>query len=122
MLQEVYPIPFENQQLKRLTRRRKRLVKERVRYVNTLQSDLRAVSPGLVELTKDVQNVWFLNFLSSSKSLRQLTKKSRTSLLKIKQVGQKYVDIIQQWQERAVFSDDEDFMSPMLQQDIERNY
>jgi len=52
ILQEVYAIPQVNQELKRLTRRRKRLVNERVAYINTLQSDLRALSPGLVEITK----------------------------------------------------------------------
>ena len=62
VLQEVYEIPQENQELKRITRRRKRLVNERARYINTLQSDLRALSPGLVEITKNVKNCWFLTF------------------------------------------------------------
>ena len=72
VLQEVYEIPKENKQLKFLSRRRKRLVFERVRIVNALQSDLRAVSPGLVEITKDVQNQWFLNFSSSSKKWKSV--------------------------------------------------
>ena len=40
VLQEVYEIPQVNQELKRLTRRRKRLVEERVNNINILQSDL----------------------------------------------------------------------------------
>lgn len=120
ILQEVYAIPQVNQELKRLTRRRKRLVNERVIYINTLQSDLRALSPGLVEITKDVKNVWFLNFLASSGDLRQLARKPEKALLKIKQVGEKYVKVILEWQKSAIFSDDLSFMSPMLRQDIAR--
>lgn len=120
ILQEVYAIPQANQELKRLTRRRKRLVKERVIYINTLQSDLRALSPGLVEITKDVKNVWFLNFLASSSDLRELARKPEKALLNIKQVGKKYAAIIREWQKNAIFSDDLSFMSPMLKQDIAR--
>ena len=87
VLQEVHEISKENKQLKFLSRRRKRLVFERVRLVNAVQSDLRAVSPGLVDITKDVQNQWFLNFLSSVKDLQKLAKKTEKTILKIKQLG-----------------------------------
>jgi transposase len=120
VLQEVHEIPKENKQLKFLSRRRKRLVFERVRLVNALQSDLRAVSPGLVEMTKDVQNQWFLNFLSSVKDLRKLARKTEKSILKIKQVGKKYCGIIKQWQKEAIFSDEIEFISPLILQDISR--
>ena len=120
ILQEVHFIPQVNQELKRLTRRRRRLVNERVSYINTLQSDLRALSPGLVEITKDVKNVWFLNFLSSSKDLKSLAKKSKQSLMEIKQVGAKYLDIIIEWQKQSTFSQDIAFMSPMVMQDVQR--
>lgn len=120
VLQEVHCVPQENHELKRLTRRRRRLVNERVSYINTLQSDLRALSPGLVEITKDVKNVWFLNFLASANSLQLLAKKSKNSLLKIKQVGTKYAEAICDWQEKAIFSEDITFMSPMLKQDVSR--
>ncbi|PHS18942.1 MAG: IS110 family transposase [Kangiella sp.] len=120
VLQEVHFIPQVNQELKRLTRRRRRLVNERVSYINTLQSDLRALSPGLVEITKDVKNVWFLNFILSSKDLKSLAKKSKKSLMNIKQVGKKYLDIIIEWQKQSSFSQDIDFMSPMVMQDVQR--
>ena len=51
VLQEVSGTPPENEVLKRLTRRRRRLVNERVRVVNNLQADLQAVCPGLLEIT-----------------------------------------------------------------------
>jgi transposase len=63
VLQEVTGTPPGNEILKRLTRRRRRLVNERVRVVNNLQADLQAVCPGLLEITGEASNQWFLNFL-----------------------------------------------------------
>src|SRR5262245_64343055 len=63
VLQEVKGTPKGNEVLKRLTRRRRRLVNERVRVVNNLQADLQAVCPGLLEITSEAGNQWFLNFL-----------------------------------------------------------
>ena len=68
VLQEVSGTPPENEVLKRLTRRRRRLVNERVRVVNNLQADLQAVCPGLLEITGEASNQWFLNFLLSADS------------------------------------------------------
>jgi len=83
VLQEVVGTPQENEVLKRLSRRRRRLVDERVRVVNNLQGDLQAVCPGLLEITKDAANQWFLNFLVSADSLPKLARLKRPSLLKI---------------------------------------
>ncbi len=74
VLQEVKGTPAENEVLKRLTRRRRRLVNERVRVVNNLQADLQAVCPGLLEITNDASNQWFLNFLLSGESLTQIAR------------------------------------------------
>ncbi len=67
VLQEVRKTPQENETLKRLSRRRRRLVDERVRVLNSLQADLQAVCPGLLEITGDAVNLWFLNFLTSTR-------------------------------------------------------
>ena len=83
VLQEVVGTPHENEVLKRLSRRRRRLVDERVRVVNNLQADLQAVCPGLLEITKEAGNQWFLNFLISADTLPQLARLRRTTLLKI---------------------------------------
>ena len=64
VLQEIAPTPIENDQLKRLTRHRRRMVNERVSVMNSLQTDLQAVCPGLCDITRDVSQVWYLNFLS----------------------------------------------------------
>ena len=89
VLQEVRGTPKENEVLKRLTRRRRRLVNERVRVVNNLQADLQAVCPGLLEITSEASNQWFLNFLLSADSLPQLPRLRKATLLKIPAVGRK---------------------------------
>jgi transposase len=87
VLQEVTGTPKANEILKRLTRRQRRLVNERVRVVNNLQADLQAVCPGLLEITVDASNRWFLNFLLSADSLAQLARLRKSTLLKIPGVG-----------------------------------
>ena len=77
VLQEVMATPEENDILKRLSRRRRRLVNERVRVLNSLQADLQAVAPGLLQITRDVGNLWFLNFLTCRKGLLKLARVRR---------------------------------------------
>lgn len=120
VLQEVMPTPPENAVLKRLSRRRRRLVDERTRLLNALQSDLRATCPGLLSITGAADNLWFLTFLTCRKSLRSLARMRRASLLKLPAVGRTYADAIQAWQARAVFAADADLTGPMIQQDARR--
>ena len=67
VIQEVKPVPEENRQLKRLTRRRRQLVVEKVRLGNRLKADLQAVCPELAALTGSIDNRWFLSFLTARK-------------------------------------------------------
>jgi transposase len=120
VLQEVRGTPQENEVLKRLTRRRRRLVNERVRVVNNLQADLQAVCPGLLEITREVGNQWFLNFLVSAATLRQLAWLRQSTLLKIPSVGRKYARLIEDWQKRAHFSEEVEWVSEMIQEDAQR--
>ena len=120
VLQEVAAIPEENQMLKRLSRRRRRLVNERVRVLNTLQSDLQAVCPGLLTLTKDAGNLWFLRFLTSTDTLPQLARIRRRSILKIRGIGAKYADLIQKWQKGAQFSEEVKWVGQLIQEDTAR--
>jgi hypothetical protein len=101
VLNEVGQISEANEKLKRLTRRRKALVEERIRTSNRLHSDLNATSPALVNITKDICNLWFLNFLTARDDIRKLAKIQPSSLLKIKGVGKKYLTEIKQWQKDA---------------------
>ena len=120
VLQEVSGTPKENEVLKRLTRRRRRLVNERVRVVNNLQTDLQAVCPGLLEITGEASNQWFLNFLLSADTLPQLARLRRSTLLKIVSVGVKSASIIEGWQNRAHFSQEVEWVGEMIQEDAKR--
>ena len=120
VLQPVGVAPLENQQLKRLTRRRRQFVNEKTRVVNRLQSDLQAVSPGLVTITGDVDNLWFLHFLTARDDLTQLARMQRRSLMKIRGVGRIYVEAIQTWQRQATFSSDVDWVGEMIIEDAAR--
>jgi transposase len=117
VLQEVKGTPHENEVLKRLTRRRRRLVDERVRVISNLQTDLQAVCPGLLEITKAAGNQWFLNFLVGADTVPQLARLRQSSLLKIPAVGRKYASLIQDWQKRAHFSEEVEWVSEMIQED-----
>jgi transposase len=119
-LQEVAPTPAVNDKLKRLTRRRKQLVNERVRLVNRLHADLHAVSPGLAAITGDVANVWFLNFLTCRNDLTKLAKLHKKSLLAIRAIGKQYASVIQEWQHNASFAPEVDIVGEMILQDARR--
>jgi transposase len=120
VLQEVRGTPPENEILKRLSRRRRRLVNERVRVVNNLQADLQAVCPGLLEITGEASNQWFLNFLICADTLPQLARLQRSTLLKIGSVGVKCAAIIEDWQTRAHFSQEVGWVGEMIQEDAKR--
>ena len=120
VLQEVVAAPEENDILKRLSRRRRRLVNERVALVNALQADIKAVCPELLDITGDAQNLWFLRFLTCRDDLTKLAGVRRASLLKVPGIGIKYAGIIQGWQKRASFSHDVKWVSPMIQEDARR--
>jgi ERCC4-type nuclease len=109
-----------NQTLKRLTRRRRQLVNEKISIQNRMQADLQSVSPGLVDLVKNVDSRWYLHFLTCRPSLRNLATMRKESLLKIKGVGKKYAAVIASWQKEAHFSTDVDLVSSMIIEDAKR--
>lgn len=120
VLQEVRKTPRENEILKRLSRRRRRLVNERVRVLNNLQADLQAVCPGLLEITGDAGNLWFLRFITTTDDLRKLTRVRETTIRKISGIGAKYASIILSWQKQAQFSHDVEWVGEMIQEDAVR--
>jgi transposase len=83
VLHRVGETPVENQQLKRFTRRRRQLVEDKVRVANRLHGDLQAVSPGLLEITGEVDTIWFLNLLTCRDDLTKLAGIKPASVLKI---------------------------------------
>jgi len=120
VLQEIIATPEENDILKRLSRRRRRLVNECGRVINSVQADLQAVAPGLLQITGYVGNLWFLNFLTCRKGLLRLARMRRASLLKVSGIGATYADAIQAWQSRAFFGHDASLVCDMIQQDAAR--
>ncbi len=120
VLQKVVPAPPVNEKLKRLRRRRRQLVNEKIRVANRIQSDLQAVCPELLRSTKSVSNLWFLRFITCRDDLRQLVRLRRTTIIKLPGIGRKYAGIIQEWQRQASFSSEVDYVGPMIIQDTKR--
>ncbi len=77
--------------------------------------------PGLCDITQDVSQVWYLNFLSSTKSdLSALSRKRYRSLLKIKGLGKALIERVLAWQTHACFSPDVALVSPLILEDVSR--
>lgn len=91
-----------------------------MRIVNRLQSDLQAISPGLLEVTGSADNLWFLKFLTSRNEIQQLSRMHYQSLLKIKGLGNTYALEIKKWQETAQFSTDACWIGEMVIRDAKR--
>jgi hypothetical protein len=85
-----------------------------------LQDDLQAVCPGLLEITADAENLWFLHLLAHGEDLTQLARLHETTLLGIPALGKKYAAIIRHWQPRAFFSHEVAYASPMIVADTQR--
>lgn len=120
VLQEIMPAPRENDMLKRLSRRRRALVIEKSRLQSRLQSDLHAVCPGLLDIIKDADNLWFLRFITSVDELTKLSRLRPSTLLKIPGVGRKYAAIIKTWQPHASFSHEVEWVGEMIIEDARR--
>lgn len=119
-LTRVHEAPEVNRRLKRLTRRRRELVGEKVRVLNRMQSDLMSVCPELLGITGAVDNLWFLRFLASRDDLVKLAGMRPESLLKISGVGRVYAAKIRSWQRRASFSEQVSYVGPMIVSDARR--
>jgi len=120
VLQEVMATPLANDMLKRITRRRRALVNEKSGVLSRMQADLQAVCPGLLSMTNDADNAWFLNLLAHADDLRKLARLRKNTLLSIKGIGRKYAAIIGQWQTCACFGHDVEWVGPMIVEDARR--
>jgi len=120
VLQEVAPVPVENDKLKRLTRRRRQLVDDKGRVLNRLQANLQAVCPGLLAITGEADNLWFLSLLASRGDLRKIAGLRKSTLLSLEGVGKKYAAVIRAWQSQAVFSPEAEWVGPMIVIDAQR--
>jgi len=120
VLQEVVAVTQEAERLKRLTRRRRQLVNEKVRVLNRMQSDLQAVCPGLLAITAEADNLWFLSLLGAREDIRKLVGLRSVSVLALEGVGRAYCAKIQAWQREALFSGEAEWAGPMIVADARR--
>jgi transposase len=120
VLQEIPPRPWENELLKRLSRRRRHLVDERVRLLCVMESDLQAVAPGLLEITGSAGNLWFLRFLTCREDLEKLARIRQGGLLAVPGIGVTYAKAIAAWQARALFGAEVKLVGAMIQEDAAR--
>ena len=120
VLQEVGATPVDNDKLKRLTRRRRQLVNEKTRVQNRMQADLQAVCPGLLSISAQADNLWFLSLLSCREDIRKLAGLRKSTLLSLEGIGRKYAACIQAWQPQALFSDEAEWAGPMIVSDARR--
>jgi transposase len=117
VLQEVAPVDALHQQLKALTRRRKQLVAERMKISQRMQAELQGAAPGLLAITGQADNLWFLNFLTCRADLCKLKSVRQATLLKLGGVGVGYAAKIAAWQKTAVFADSAAWAGPMIYAD-----
>jgi transposase len=120
VLQEIKPSDDVNAKLKKLTRRRRQLVNEKVAISNRFSSDLQAVAPDLKAITKSIDNLWFLRFITLRDDIRNLARVKQSSILGIKYLGTKTLSIIQEWQKGATFSDELEYTACMIYDDAMR--
>jgi transposase len=88
--------------------------------LNRLQADLQAVCPGLLAITGEADNLWFLSLLACREDLRKLAGLRKSTLLSLEGVGRKYASVIQTWQKQAVFSLEVEWVGPMIVIDAQR--
>ena len=82
-LQPVPTISEIEMQLKRLSRRHRQLVNEKVILQNRMQADLQSVCPGFLATIKKVDAIYVLRFLSFRSDLRQLARLNPTTIRSI---------------------------------------
>lgn len=120
VLQEVRDVPEEHQVLKRLTRRRRQLVDEKVVVLNRMQADLQAVSPGLADMVEYKDGVAFLNLLTCRPNLQDLSRLDKKELLSIRGIGEAFAGRVIKWQKKAYFSREVAYVCPMITEDARR--
>lgn len=91
-----------------------------MRTSQRVQAELQATAPGLLDITGQADNLWFLGFLTCKADLRWLKTVRQSTLLKLPGVGVAYAAKIAQWQRSAVFASSVAWAGPMIQMDARR--
>lgn len=119
-LQQVPVIGEIEMQLKRLSRRRRQLVQEKVILQNRMQADLQSVCPGFLDTIKKVDALYVLRFLSFRPDLRQLARLKAATLRSIPGIGKTIAQRLARWQETATFGLEVTWVGPMIAEDAKR--
>lgn len=119
-LQQVPIISEIEMQLKRISRRRRQLVNEKVILQNRMQADLQSVCPGFLDTIKKVDALYVLRFLSFRSDLRQLARLKPATLRSIPGIGTAKAAKLAQWQKLAVFGSEISWVGPMISEDATR--
>lgn len=119
-LQEVPNIGEVEVKLKRISRRRRQLVQEKVSLQNRMQADLQSVCPGLLDTVKKVDTYYVLRFLSLRSDLRKLAKVKPATILRIPGVGKALAKKLAKWQKIAIFGSEISWVGSMIVDDAKR--
>ena len=103
VLQEVAAPTPQQRELKYLTRRRRLLVNDRATRLTRLRTDLQAVCPDLLALTRSVDNLWFLRLLTCRDRLTSMARLQAKTIGAIRGIGVKTLPRILAWQKTATF-------------------
>ena len=120
VLQEIQVSDSINIQLKKLTRRRKQLVEERMIITNRMGADLQAEAPDLKALASCVDDLWFLRFITLREDMRLLAKVHKSTIEKIPRIRKNHIDKIIGWQAEVNFTDAIDYIASMFYDDAMR--
>jgi len=120
VLQEIQVSDSINKQLKKLSRRRKQLVEERMIITNRMGADLQAEAPDLKGLASCVDDLWFLRFVTLRQDMRLLIKVHKSTIEKIPRIRKNHIDTITAWQQNASFTDAIDYIASMFYDDALR--
>lgn len=107
-------------QLKRISRRRRQLVQEKVIIQNRMQADLQSVCPGFLDKIKKVDALYVLRFLSSRKDIKRLAKLKPEKIQRIPGIGKASASKLAQWQKVATFGEEAEWVGPMISADAKR--
>ena len=103
VLQEVAVPTSQQRELKYLTRRRRLLVNDRATRLTRLRTDLQAVCPDLLALTRSADNLWFLRLLTCRDRLTRLPRLQAKTIAAIRGIGAKTLPRILAWHKTATF-------------------
>ena len=118
---QIVPIIGEvEMQLKRISRRRRQLVQEKVILQNRMQADLQAVCPGFLDTVKQVDALYVLHFLSFRSDLRQLARLRPATVQSIYGIGKTLAKKLALWQSNATFGAEIAWVGPMIADDAKR--